>query len=94
MELSEKQVFELSSEVLFQEVSGELVLLDMASESYFGLDEVGARVWSILGEGQSFGQVLDRLLEEYDVDRATLESDVAALLDSLKEAGLISVPKS
>ena len=43
MEINNDQRFTVSPDVLFQEVSGEMVLLDLASESYFGLDEIGAR---------------------------------------------------
>ena len=42
---------EISEDVLFQEVGGETVLLDLASEQYFGLDAVGTRIWQLLGEG-------------------------------------------
>ena len=41
----------ISDNVLSQEVAGETVLLDLASESYFGLDEVGTRVWQMLKQG-------------------------------------------
>jgi hypothetical protein len=80
---------EISPEVLFQEVSGETVLLDLDSEQYFGLDAVGTRVWQLIGEGATSDAVVDTLLEEYEVDRATLAADVAELLDRLAEAGLI-----
>ena len=89
MEIRDDQVFTVSSDVLFQEVSGETVLLDLASEQYFGLDEVGTRVWQLLNEGQSLGAMLDVLLDEYEVERERLEEDVRALLDSFIEAGLV-----
>jgi len=66
-------------------------LLDLASESYFGLDEIGARIWGLLGEDKNVDQILDTLLQEYEVDRETLEADVEELLGSLLEAGLIEV---
>ena len=91
MEINNDQRFTVSSEVLFQEVSGEMVLLDLASESYFGLDEIGARIWGLLGEGKNQGQILDVLLREYEVDRKTLEVDLVELLGELLEAGLIEV---
>ena len=81
----------LSPEVLFQEVSGEMVLLDLESEQYFGLDTVGARIWSLMESGASERELVDRLLAEYEVGRETLEKDVAELLDQLAEAGLIEV---
>jgi hypothetical protein len=81
----------ISPEVLFQEVSGETVLLDLSSENYFGLDEIGTRIWELLNGGASVGEVVDALLGEYETDRNTLENDVGELLENLAEAGLISL---
>ena len=94
MQISKKQTVTISPDVLFQEVSGEVVLLDLASEQYFGLDEVGARVWALLNEGRAVGEVADTLLQEYEVERAALESDIDELLSSLLEAGLISTDQA
>ena len=91
MNIQQDQKVIISPEVLFQEVSGEIVLLDLASESYFGLDEIGARIWTLLNEEKAVGQILEVLLEEYEVDRATLEKDVNELLENLLEAGLINM---
>lgn len=89
MEINTEQVFTLSPDVLFQEVSGEMVLLDMASENYFGLDKIGARIWQFLSDKNSLGELIDNLESEYEVDRVTLKNDVADLLEALIEAGLI-----
>lgn len=89
MEFNKEQTFRIPEEVLFQEVSGESVLLDLASESYFGLDPVGTRIWALLNEDKSVGQVLDALLKDYEVDRGTLEADLEELLDKMLAAGLI-----
>jgi hypothetical protein len=75
--------------VLFQEVSGESVLLDLASEQYFGLDEVGTRVWQLLGESRRLDEVYERLLREYEVEPDALTCDLWELLEALAEAGLI-----
>jgi len=91
MQIQPDQKVTISPDVLFQEVSGEMVLLDLSSESYFGLDEIGARIWQLLSDGFSVGEALDVLLQEYEVSRETLEADVGELLDNLAEAGLISM---
>ena len=91
MQIQKEQKVSISSEVLFQEVSGETVLLDLASESYFGLDVVGTRVWGLLESGTSVGDMLDVLLDEYEVERDVLEKDVGELLEKLQEAGLIKL---
>jgi hypothetical protein len=81
----------ISKNVLAQELSGETVLLDLASENYFGLDAVGTRVWQLLNEGKDGSVLVDTLLDEYDVERKVLERDIAELLDRLSEAGLIEI---
>jgi hypothetical protein len=81
----------ISTEVLAQELDGETVLLDLASESYFGLDEIGTRVWQLLNDGQGQSAMVDTLLDEYEVERETLERDISELLDRLSGAGLIEI---
>lgn len=81
----------ISPEVLFQEIGGEAVLLDLKSESYFGLDEVGTRIWQLL-EGQgSLRTVYGRLLAEYDVESGRLEEDLLRYIGELADAGLLTV---
>ncbi|MBT8060121.1 MAG: PqqD family protein [Gammaproteobacteria bacterium] len=80
-----------SKDVLAQEVDGETVLLDLASESFFGLDEVSTRVWQLLNEGAGREQVIETLLGEYDVEREVLEKDVGDLLERLADAGLVTL---
>ena len=82
--------FEISDEVLSQEVNGETVLLDLEGESYFGLNEVGTRIWQLLKTSMTVGETLDTLEDEYDVEREQLESDVGELLGKLADAGLIA----
>ena len=85
------KIISVSSDVLGQELDGETVLLDLASESYFGLDAVGTRVWQLLQSGAGQAELIEILLDEYDVERGTLEKDISDLLQRLAEAGLITV---
>ena len=89
MEIRDDQVFTVPDDVLFQEVSGETVLLDLESEQYFGLDEVGTRIWALLNEGQGVAAIVETLLTVYEVEREQLEADVRELLAALLDAGLI-----
>ena len=83
--------FKISEEVLSQEVNGETVLLDLEGESYFGLNEVGTRIWQLLQSTPTVVETLDTLSDEYDVRREQLETDVSDLLVRLADAGLISL---
>ena len=84
---------QLSSEVLFRELQGEAVLLDLRSQSYFGLDEVGTRIWQLLAEHGRREPALEALLLEFEVDREILTRDIDEFLARLESAGLISVVK-
>ena len=81
----------ISKDVLTQELAGETVLLDLASENYFGLDEVGTRVWQLLKKGEEGAVLIDTLLCEYEVEREVLEKDISDLLERLSEAGLVEI---
>ncbi len=80
-----------SDEVLAQEVADEIVLLDLAGERYFGLDPVGTRIWALLPDASDLSAVLDALCAEFDAPRERIETDLLALIDSLRDAGLVTV---
>lgn len=79
----------LSPDVLFRELQGEAVLLDLKSQRYFGLDTVGTRIWQLLQELRRPEAVLGALLEEFEVPRERLAKDLEAFLDELRAKGLI-----
>ena len=91
MNLTLAQRAKPSDDVLFQEVGGEAVLLNLASESYFGLDPVGTRIWVLLTEDAALQRAFDILCEEYEVEPGRLQSDLLALVEKLSEAGLVQV---
>lgn len=81
---------QLSDDVVARELSGELMLLDLASGKYFGLNAVGARFWQLLEEGNCPSDARDRLLEEFDVTPERLDGDLAELIGQLRENGLVT----
>ncbi len=77
--------------VFAQEVDGEMVLLDMESENYFGLDEVGTSIWQAMQEYETLQEVLNAMLEQYDVEEEVLEKDLSDFVEKLVESGLVEV---
>ena len=80
---------EVSPDVMFQQVSGETVILDLRSESYFGLDRTGTRIWELIQEGNTPSEILRIMVTEFDVEPEQLKQDLAEHLQSLEQAGLI-----
>jgi PqqD family protein of HPr-rel-A system len=79
----------ISPNVVFRDLDGEAVLLDLSSGTYFGLNEVGTRVWQLLHDGRDEAQIVATLAAEYDAAPAVIASDVARLLGDLRSRRLI-----
>lgn len=73
------------------ELEGEAVILNLADQVYYGLDPVGARVWSLLREPRTVAELRDTLVAEYEVDAATAERDLVSLLGELSSRRLVDV---
>jgi len=78
-------------DVLFQDLSGEGVLLNLKTGVYFGLDRIGSHVWHLLRTPTTVGQIVDSLTDSYDVDRDRCLDDLCQLLVSMSEHGLINI---
>jgi hypothetical protein len=74
-----------------RELGDELVILDFKKGFYFGLNQVGARIWALLGEPTRVTEIRSRLLEEFAVDAEICEDDLLRLLEDLLARDLIEV---
>jgi hypothetical protein len=77
--------------VIFQVLEGAAVLLNLDTELYFRLNDVGAAMWRMLAEGTAPDQVVEELLPRYEVEAATLRADLERLIADLVAAGLLVV---
>ena len=81
----------VNEDVLFQELHGEGVLLNLKTGVYFGLDAVGRRVWQLLQEQGTLAAVRSAMLAEYDVAEAQCSADLLALVAEMQKHGLVTV---
>jgi hypothetical protein len=89
--IHEDSIITLTSEQVACDMKGELLILHTASGTYFGLNPVGKRVWSLIHEPRRAGDIRDVLLNEYHVDRETCTRHLLALLEKLASKRLIKV---
>jgi len=88
------QTVQVLPDVLSQEVSGETVLLDLNNENYFGLNEVGTRIWQLLQEQDNLEKIYEILLDEYEVDAKQLRTDFDDIINQLKDTGLVKIKEA
>jgi hypothetical protein len=90
--LSLDSSLKVSDDVVFRELDGEGVILNLASGIYFGLDPTGMRMWQLIDQQGRLGTVLAALCEEYEAPRETIERDLIRLASELWDKGLL-VPR-
>jgi hypothetical protein len=85
-----KGTISIPDSVLIRELQGESVLLNLDTESYFGLDDVGTRMWAALTASPSIDAAYEVLLSEYEVEPERLRADLHDFIDKLAELGLVN----
>lgn len=91
MSVTFNQRVKLPDDVLISDLEGESVILNLKSERYYGLDNVGTRFLTLLSTSESIEQAFEALLAEYDVEADTLRVDLTNLLVDLREQGLVEI---
>lgn len=78
-------------QLLEADVSGEIVALDVEKGQCYGLNSVGSRVWTMLGERTTPREICDQLKREFQVDTETCLTEVTRLIAELQSEGLVQV---
>ena len=73
------------------DLDGETVVLNFDDGIYYSVNEVGARIWSLVQDLTSVADVMATLLDEFNVEPARCEADLVALLSELRRRNLIEV---
>jgi Coenzyme PQQ synthesis protein D (PqqD) len=73
------------------DLGGEVAILDLKGGMYYGLDEVGARIWELIQAPKTVVDIEAILLSEYEVEPERCRHDLIALLQRLAEEELIEI---
>ena len=91
MSISFSDRVKIPDDVLISKLQEESVILNLDSERYYGLDDVGTRFLSVLSTSESIEAAYQTLLKEYDVDGQVLRQDLLTLVEKLVAQGLVQV---
>jgi len=69
----------------------EAAILNLSNTIYYGLNPVGTRVWSLLQQPRTIGELRDTLVDEYVVEAERCERDLLELLTKMSAEGLILI---
>ena len=80
-----------SDAVADSSVGDETVILHLTDGTYYGLDVVGTRIWTMIKHGVSTSDICQRLAEDFETDLATIEADARKFLSDLEAQGILIV---
>lgn len=89
--LSGQSMVVVSQDQVSCDLSGESAILNLKAGVYYGLNEVGTRIWKLIQEPKRVSEIRNAILEEYEVEPHRCEADIMVLLQDLLDNGLIEV---
>lgn len=89
--ITDQTVISVTPDQVASELAGEVVILNLKSGVYFGLNEVGAFVWNLIQQPIRVADLRQAMLEEYEVAFEQCDADMKALLQNLTDNQLIQL---
>ncbi len=84
-------VVKVTKEGLCRSIDREMAILNLQNGTYYGLDPVGAYIWSLMQQPTSVRELRDAMLEKYEVDEQRCERELLDLLQRMRSEGLVEV---
>ncbi|MDZ4992164.1 lasso peptide biosynthesis PqqD family chaperone [Clostridium perfringens] len=73
------------------ELNGEKVMMNLDKGKYFMLNETGSVIWDAINEPKSISEIIESIINEYDIDKETCESKVLEYLEKLNHEELVFI---
>lgn len=90
-ELSRSSKIVVNKDVVSCDLGGETAMLDMKEGVYYGLNEIGTVIWELIQKPITLLEIIDKILEEYEVDEETCYADTVELIKEMEKNGLIEI---
>ena len=78
-------------DLVTSDIDGEIVMMSVENGKYYGMDTIGTDIWQMMENPVKISDLIDTLVEKYDVDKSTCKSDVLLFLKDLNEDGIIRI---
>ena len=89
--VSTKTIISRTQEIVATDIDGETVMMSIENGKYYGLDLIGSRIWKLMEKPIKVSDLINILLEKFDVDRETCERDVLKFLNDLNGDKILAV---
>ncbi len=90
-EITTNTIVSQIEEIVASDIDGETVMMSIENGKYYGLDDIGSRIWELIEKPAKVSELIDTLLERFDVDCDTCERDVLRFLNELNGEKILKV---
>jgi hypothetical protein len=80
-----------NSEVIAAEAGQDIVMVNIASSSYYGVANVAREIWESIEQPKKILDIVDHLAATYKVDRSLCEEETLSFLEELLAEDLLKV---
>ena len=91
--ISKESIIKQVDDIVASEIDGETVMMSIENGQYYGLDFIGSHIWELIKTPIKVSDLIDTLLEKYDVDGDTCQRDVLAFLNDLNQDNILVLEK-
>lgn len=84
-------VVQCNTNILVSNIDNEVVMMSIENNQYYGLNNIGSRIWQLIQQPVGVEKIVDCLYNEYDVDKTECEKDVCDYLEQLISKNLITI---
>jgi hypothetical protein len=89
--ISMQSVVKVTKQGLCRSIDREMAILNLQNSTYYGLNPVGAFIWSLMQRPTSVRELRDAMLKKYEVDEQRCERELLDLLQAMCSEGLVQV---
>jgi hypothetical protein len=89
--LNINSIVQRNPKLIANQMDGEIVMMSIDNGEYYGLDEVGSRIWELMEQPVSLGELINSLVTEFEVSRDECFQDTMEFLDDLFAKDLLLV---
>ena len=83
--ISSNTILQQNDSLITSEIDDELLILDSKTGEYFKIDPIGLSIWKLLTEPTKVQQLLDKLVEDFEVEEAQCKADTLPFIEMLVE---------
>ena len=87
-------VLQPTDDITWRNVDEEIVVIKLGTGEYFTFNDLGREIWLFLTEGHSISEIIQKIVDTYEVDKDQALADVENFTSGLLHNGLLTTFQS